>query len=237
MFVRWRSPTARDDRLHRIERFGCRVPFPLQHASRRTRRDFGGFRIPLRAPAISRSIGSDQMDALPDMSFSHAQTYTAIYRGTSSMETAIHSAIERGRAFSRSHHNASMEKRDPPSLKLAIERLLDERAREDLASRNAVAGAAGRPESTVRSATKPSGNPTLRSLNDIANAFGITVSELLDYGEPDWQARILARRMANSILKEMKSPEEALDLEAAVQSNRAKKKTRRARAASSTSDE
>ncbi len=167
----------------------------------------------------------------------HAHIDTAIYRGLQARMSPADAAIERGRTFSRSHHNAGMEKRDPPSLKLAIERLLDERAREDMASRNAVAGAAGRSESTIRSATKPSGNPTLRSLNDIANAFGITVSELLDYGEPDWQARVRARRMANSILKEMSSPEEALALESAVQSNRAKKRTRGGRGASSASDE
>ncbi len=95
---------------------------------------------------------------------------------------------------------------------------------------------AGLTESTARSAFSGR-NVTLKTLQALANAAGMSVSELLEYGEPDWEKRVRARSMANAIIAELGSAEEAAQLEDVVKTARRRAPKRRAPAASEPSGE
>ncbi|MBP2232500.1 hypothetical protein J2847_005829 [Azospirillum agricola] len=161
------------------------------------------------------------MDAFVDMKHgSIMPRYIAVSQSHSSQK----SAIERGRDFSRSRHNTAMVDdriSDRPDLGEVVDRVMSVHG-DRLHSPNNWAKMAGKNESTLRSAMR--GNPTVSTLHAIAKAAGMTVVELLEYGEPDWEQRVRARQAANAILEKMTSRDEAIETGKALQANRKRRR-------------
>lgn len=133
-------------------------------------------------------VGANAMNCGVDQ---HALTDTAIYRGLSSAIAMRECAIQRGRAFSRTSDNAGMGEATKTNIKLALERVL-EAQRSLLETKNNWATLAGLTESTARTAFSGR-NTTVKTLQALADAAGMTISQMLEYGEPDWKVRVRAR--------------------------------------------
>lgn len=122
--------------------------------------------------------------------------HAAIMHGIPRMSTAVDRlpcAVERRRAFSRVRHNAGMQ--DKPSFRVsdALHRALQANKRL-LKSMNHWGVRAGLPQTTVRDAFNPERNPTIDTLTRLAAAADMTVAELMEYGDPDWEVRVKARQ-------------------------------------------
>ena len=145
-------------------------------------------------------------------------------------------AIQRGRGFSRSGHNGAMSGTANTHLINALARVLQRHQERLVTKHHWATELAGLTESTARSAFTGR-NVTLKTLQALASAAGMSVSEMLEYGEPDWETRVRARSMANAIIAELGSADEAAQLEDAVKTARRRAPKRRASSASEPSGE
>lgn len=79
----------------------------------------------------------------------------------------------------------------------AFNRVLDEK-KETLRSKNNWRVLAGIPKTTALGAFAGK-NPTMDTLEKLAAAAGLTVGEMLEYGDPDWHAKVRARSLISKL--------------------------------------
>ena len=87
-----------------------------------------------------------------------------------------------------------MEKTRSTSVPDALKRALAAN-KSLLRSKNNWSVLAELPQSTVLDAFRPNKNPTIDTLSKMAAAAKMTVSELLEYGDPEWEAKVAARQL------------------------------------------
>lgn len=87
------------------------------------------------------------------------------------------------------------------SITLALSRALKAR-KELLRSKNHWSVRAGLPQTTVRDAFSPEKNPTAETLIKMATAAEMTLAELLEYGDPDWETKAAARTLLKKMDRE-----------------------------------
>jgi len=92
-----------------------------------------------------------------------------------------------------------MEEIKKTDVKAALERVL-EASKMRFKTANQWYTKAGLTESTGRSAF--GGNPTVKTLEKLAEAAGLSLAEMLEYGDPDWQQKRRARAFVASMTDE-----------------------------------
>lgn len=125
----------------------------------------------------------------------------------------------------------SQETKTATNIPLALRRVLAER-QGFLKSMNNWAKISEAKPSTVRDAFNPDNNTTLETLSKLAKGAGLTLAEMLEYGDLDWENKIAARRL----IMEMTS-EEIEALRVLLSARTEKKGGERHAAASETSGE
>lgn len=140
------------------------------------------------------------MDGLIDVQ--HDREAITVYRGTSSRKTRYTDV-----AFYRDPHYLSGMETQGTDLIAAFDRVLEER-KDLLRNKGAWAKMAGLRDSTARGAFANK-NPTVDTLTRLAEAAGLTLAELLEYGDPDWEikrrAKALVRQLGDEQLQALEN--------------------------------
>lgn len=108
----------------------------------------------------------------------------------------IDSSVQRSRAFARGPHNAGMDTPPKTDIAAALNRVLLTH-KERLRSKNHWAGLSKLPATTVLDAFNGA-NSTIDTLTKLADGAGMSLAELLAYGDPDWEMQVKTRRTFRS---------------------------------------
>lgn len=108
----------------------------------------------------------------------------------------IDSSVRRSRAFARGPHNAGMDTPPKTDIAAALNRVLLTH-KERLRSKNHWAGLSKLPATTVLDAFNGA-NSTIDTLTKLADGAGMSLAELLAYGDPDWEMQVKTRRTFRS---------------------------------------
>lgn len=135
------------------------------------------------------------MDGLVDVQ--HGADHNAIYRDVQAPLLTCH-ATRRARGIPRSAlHNGGMENGIPIDVAAACERVFNAR-KDKLRTKTEWARKAGLTESTARTAFAGR-NTTVATLAALAEAAGMTLPEMLEYGQPDWEVKVRVRALVRQM--------------------------------------
>lgn len=112
------------------------------------------------------------------------------------MLNEMDSSVQRSRAFAWRPHNAGMDTPPKTDIAAALNRVLLTH-KERLRSKNHWAGLAKIPATTVLDAFKGA-NSTIDTLTKLAEGAGLSLAELLAYGDPDWEIQVKTRKTFRS---------------------------------------
>lgn len=104
-----------------------------------------------------------------------------------------------GTALPWGHHNGDMDEPKRTDIPTALQRVMA--AHPSVGNVTRWAAAAALPRQTVADATKGA-NTTLTTLLKLATAAGMTLAEMLEYGDPDWDHKAAARELLNGMSKD-----------------------------------